>query len=635
MSFFDPESANFLDQCWELRRWSDGVRFLAHPLRSWLYRLRRRATARWRTGPQAVESRLEAPPLLCCDIAPVFGRLTTLPASIAGRDLIFRDADEQLRGWLRLAGGARRGDLNALDDMEDRHAYHRLYWAVRFARAAAFGHAHAAAGLVRQLETWMRLQGDLEPSALAAYTVAERIASLVETIFWIGHQSLSSLQILVPSIKRQIWKDAQHLSKNIEYGLGVHNHLLNNARGLYLAATTLLECDRSPEWKRQAFEIWDEYFPALVLCDGAFAEQSSHYHLLLCRTALEYCLAAYKSGHQLPGGFEEKAKAMFRLANDLLRPDGSIPRFGDNSPDGPIRELWGLLTAAYQHKLLNELPRHFIITPLTLYYGGTPYYRGRTELPTTTTDRTRLYSCGGYAFLRSADGSAEVAVHADPRAETRGHGDAGRGSFELWSRGNVLIREPGCFLSHSAKRAKWYRTGQAQNVTCIEGLAPAVASHDRARLPAWYGTGGGTWKVLSDLSLRFDCDAFRRIRADLGSSRTWTWTDEGSLRFEEWILGSGTVRFSSRLCLGDGNWGPLHWDLASGCGTIDWRGDGGKSARLVFRVPFGVTGTIEPGSFVPEYGVEKPARVIVLQGVQTLPFRWTMGCEFPRRVQSI
>ena len=130
------------------------------------------------------------------------------------------------------------------------------------------------------------------PVASWPYTVAERIASLTTALFWIHRGGSSKLLALIPRVKQQIWKDAAHVSANVEFALGVHNHLLNDARGLFLASAALVsECEQAAQWREQAFTIWDEYFPQLVLADGAFAEQSSHYHLLLCRTALEYWLA--------------------------------------------------------------------------------------------------------------------------------------------------------------------------------------------------------------------------------------------------------------------------------------------------------------------------------------------------------
>ena len=101
--------------------------------------------------------------------------------------------------------------------------------------------------------------------------------------------------------------------------------MLNDARGLFLAARALPEVPEAASWSDDAFRMWDEYFPQLILADGSLAEQSSHYHLLLCRTALEYQLAANLAGHTLDREMTSRLLGMFRLAADLVREDGSFP----------------------------------------------------------------------------------------------------------------------------------------------------------------------------------------------------------------------------------------------------------------------------------------------------------------------
>jgi hypothetical protein len=621
-----PEHKNYLQQCWKTQRFGDSARFLGRPLRTSFYRLRR-----WARRSQArIEpaTKVTAKPMTA-EIHPVFRDAVPQRIAVTGIDLLFRDADRQLEGNYRLAGGAYRhldGSRAAdLEDQEDRHSYHRLYWAARYARAAAFGHAAATPALYRELTAWLGSSGSAGDDAGAAYSVAERIASLAEVLFWTATEAPAEFAARIPakfvaSVKERIWIDASLLSANIEHRLGVHNHLLNNARALYTAAAVLPECTEAADWKRLAFELWDHYFPLLVLSDGAFAEQSSHYHLLLCRTGLEYGLAARQSGRAVPEGFPEKLRAMFSLANDLFRPNGSLPRFGDNSPDCTAEDLWGLLAAARSHGFLEEPPRHAVVTPLTIYYGGSSVVAASGHL------RTRLYPEGGFAFLGPADGSAELAVHADPRAEITAHGDAGRGSFELWRRGQVIIREPGCFLRPGDSRGDWYRSAEAQNVTCIDGLGPAVSRDDQRRLPEWYWKNRGAWTQLPEGSVRFECGAFRRLREDREVVRTWS-CDEKEMRFEERLSGSGAVRFVSRVFLGEGAWGPL-CDLGGGAWQIDSSCGEGRSARLVVNAPDRVTVAIENASFTPEYGVERPARVISLKGMPNLPLRWTLRCEF-------
>jgi hypothetical protein len=542
-----------------------------------------------------------------------------------GLDLLFSDVDRQLRGEFRLAGNRYAsvtfGPSDQFDEIEDRYALERLYWAARYARAAAFGHANAYAGFRNSWTLWFN--SPHTAVTFAAYTTAERIASLSECLFWLGHSVEQNAPEII-SIKEQLWNDAHRLRTNLEYGLGVHNHILNDARGLFRASRVLADLPEAAGWQELAFELWDEYFPKLVREDGTFAEQSSHYHLLLCRTALEYFLATRLCHRSVPVGWELKLYRMFQLSNDLLRPDGSLPRFGDNSPDHPVEDLWGLMSAAYHYGLLHEPPRHRLTTPLTLLYcGEAPRLPGGASLSKSAS----YYPDGGFMFLKSPDRSAEVVVHMDPSSISRGHGDSGRGSFELWWMGQVIVREPGSILSSSNDLSAWSKSGKAQNVTCLNGLAPGVTLEDRRFLPASYANDGGAWTVQRETEGTLRWDGFRRLTRDVVLWRTWAFDEAGDLLLEEKIDGKGEVQFESRLFLGDGKW-KLHGYGFEGEVQLRWSTPEGGSLACDLNLPHSVTPTLGKAWYFPEFGEKKLANLLVLTGNVTLPIRWTSRWQF-------
>ncbi|MGA3294934.1 MAG: heparinase II/III family protein [Candidatus Acidiferrales bacterium] len=570
----------------------------------------------------------ESTPAFSPEFQPIFCDASLSVEAPVDLESAFAEADAQLRGVYRFAGGrCSQFDSDTVEmcrDVEDVHAYHRLYWARRCAVAASFGHEGAQQALLGELPQW--LDGRWENSAIASwpYTRAERIASLTMALFWIHRSAVPGLSSLVVPIKQQIWKDAVQLSSNVEFALGLHNHLLNNARGLFLAATALApECEQAAEWREQAFDIWDKYFPQLVLEDGTFAEQSSHYHLLLCRTALEYSLACRRAGRAMPAGFEGRIRSMFDLANELLRADGSLPRFGDNSPDCAISDLWGLLAAAYYYGLLANPPRHRLITPLTLFYCGTA---PEIPKPAPPVDR-RLFCKGGFAILRSPALDAELVAHGDGRDGVGAHGDTGRGSYEFWWDGHVLVREPGSFFSSSDANWRAYQCADAQNVTSLDGLSPAITKQDEGFVARWYRAEGGTWEALADGGVQFRCEAFKRLRSDITLFRAWRFTDPGTLTLEERIEGSSRVQFESRICLGDAPWGPVEKPVdgdAPLLGRLRWHWGDGASAEMTITAPANLAIADRPCTFLPEYGVEKQGRSLLLSGFQQLPFSWTV-----------
>ena len=597
------------------------------PLRMSLYGLRKELRAR-KPPIAAPRHTRESAPAFSTRVHTIFCDSKRIEKPGIPLDGLFAEVESQLRGAYRLAGGrVHRLDLanwDGLEDAEDHHAYHRLYWAVRYAEAAFFGHEGARNGLVGELSSWLDGRWEGSPVASWPYTVAERIASLTTILFWIGDGGNGLSSSLTVPIKRQIWNDANQLSSSVEYGLGLHNHLLNDARGLFLASAALADCDHAAGWREQAWTIWDECFPKLVLEDGTFAEQSSHYHLLLCRTALEYWVACRRAQRPLPQGFEGRLLAMFDLANELVRPDGSLPRFGDNSPDRTGTDLWGLLPAAYHYGLLRRPPRHRAITPLTLFYCAV-----RPVLPEVEdVAGLRLFPNGGIAILRSATSAAELVAHGDGRDGVGPHGDAGRGSYELWWKGHVLVREPGCFSSPSDANWRSYQCAEAQNVTSLDGLPPVITKQDGRFLARWYRPQGGAWSTLPGIGAEFRCEAFSRLHPDIVVFRTWQFEKPDALMFHERIEGSARVSFESRICLGDAPWGTFERAGVPGTVTLHWQGDDGSSVEMTISAPLNIAMDIQPCTFLPEYGVEKKGRVILLAGSQRLPFSWTVRWKF-------
>ena len=622
------ERSNFLRQCWRTRRWKDGVGTLLLPLRMSLYQLRKEALGRNKqNGNGSIHERAatQPSPAFTSDVHSIFCERPSISHFPFHLGSLFAESDAQLIGVFRLAGGRSasldEATIESSKDPEDAHAYHRLYWVLRYAEAASFGHTGAREGLLRDLPRY--LDGRWESSAIAAwpYSTAERIGSLTSTLFWIDYSRIPALLPLIAPIKTQIWKDGVRLSSNIEFGLGLHNHLLNDARGLFLAGAALdSECEHAAQWRGQALELWDEYFPKLVLEDGTFAEQSSHYHLLLCRTALEYWLAARCAHRPLPAGFEHRLRSMFDLANELLRPDGSLARFGHNSPDRTISDLSGLLAAANPYGVLSETPRHRAITPLTLFYCGTcPELADPTKASSL-----RLFPNGGFAILRSPQFNAELTAHGDGRDTVGPHGDAGRGSYELWWNGHVLVREPGSYFSSSDTAAEFYQSAEAQNVTSLDGLSPAIAKSDARFLAPWYRPQGGVWKQVEGTEVQFRSESFSRLQPDIVLSRQWRLHQPDTFTLEETVEGTTRVRFESRICLGDAAWGPIERTGEQELGSLSWRGEDGSSARMIVKVPATMTLAERPCSFLPEYGVEKQGRLLLLTGIQQLPFSWSV-----------
>jgi hypothetical protein len=208
------------------------------------------------------------------------------------------------------------------------------------------------------------------------------------------------------------------------------------------------------------------------------------------------------------------------------------------------------------------------------------------------------------------------------------HGDAGRGSFELRWRDHFLVREPGSFLGPTRLGQIQRRSGRVQNVTCLDGLAPGVTPEDRQFLPEWYLPKGGTLEFIDDSAIHLRCEGFRRLRPDIFLFRTWQLDNSGGISFSERIEGSGEAGFESRMCLGDLPWSQPERDEVSNASRIQWRDGDGASVRMTVEPPPGTNVSVDPCTFVAEYGQQKPGRMLRVTGGRRLPLEWHVKWEF-------
>lgn len=605
----DGETLAFMRRSLLAGRLRDGVHPLAQAGRRAAFRIRKKALG----GRRGRETAAREIPDFPEDVDWHAALPPGVDLTLDDRRHILTDFAAHSAGFMRLAGGrmhrVAEGRLGEVRDREDAHAYHRLYWLLRLAKASYLGQGGTA--FVSGWRDWLSdpSRGGLE--AQAAYTTGERICSLEESLFWTADSDLGQRRL---AILQQLWLDAWTLQHNVEYSLGLHNHVLQNGRALLRAARLFGAEGRV--FHDQAVLIGNQFWPALVDSDGVLREQSSHYHVLLSRAALDYLyLGGQASG--LSSTVISRLKRMFDLTDDLVRPGGDLPRFGDSSPDATAADLRGLGTAAWRLGATPRPPRDRAVTTLTLYYSASD--------PSGPQDRRgglqRAYQESGFAFLSTADGRLEAAIHADPRPEAFGHGNCARGAFEVCWDGSPLIREPGAFRDFSHPRRSLQRTPRGHNVCSVGNLAPALDADAKRRFSTWYGNEAGEIRIDPDGALRYRWAGFQRRYPDVSLERSWQIADGRRFVFEERVTGGRRLPFESRLHLGD----LAYSEPSSSEGQYRLACSGvGKpwAAILEFDVDSGLRVSTEPSWTNPEYGVEAPATVVVVRGTVQLPCRW-------------
>lgn len=222
-------------------------------------------------------------------------------------------------------------------DAEQTSASHRFHWAVEW-HAAGLTTA-AAEQIAATIAAWLvEFSTSRSGEAWQPYTVSERICNWLVLLPALRHHGTLSDR-LQARILEALPAHVGYLAEHLEYPAGglVNNHILNNARALYLAGSLL----GLPASQRLGRALFERHLPSMVTDSGYLGEASSHYQLLLTRSVLECTVVARHVGDEpFAAGLGRVATMMLeacrRLFPSELQTVGDGPRIGDVSPDIPF-----------------------------------------------------------------------------------------------------------------------------------------------------------------------------------------------------------------------------------------------------------------------------------------------------------
>jgi len=211
-------------------------------------------------------------------------------------------------------------------DSEIINASHRFFWIFSKSNKNVKNYYN-------DIKTWLKLFDDKQDHiAWHPYNTSERICNWLN---FLGFFLKNNDPKIVSSINKQI----NFLIENLEYPASkiINNHILNNARALYISGSILNRVDV----KELGKEIFYNHLKSLISKNGFLIECSVHYQLLVNRWLTEvYILAKLTKDKKLIKflfpiiSSVNKATSSFILSN--RKEIHNFPRIGDISPDMPF-----------------------------------------------------------------------------------------------------------------------------------------------------------------------------------------------------------------------------------------------------------------------------------------------------------
>jgi uncharacterized heparinase superfamily protein len=361
------------------------------------------------------------------------GFVSALPFDLQGQDRsgkVSQTIDLATRAWGLVDGPPWSGSF---EDPEDGYAAHRFGWSLPLLLTAG------GAGQVAQLVSAWLAAHPREDGAPGwdSYSVAERIANWMHLV-----AALTATGGEVGWLRKAIAEHAFWLRDHLELrGEATNNHLINDARALYLAGVLFGDIGLAA----RAREVLLFATPRMFV-RGFLRESSTHYHRLLCRSYVDLLRAARAARDH---GFAESVAGSLdtiAAALEFFEAGPVFPLIGDISPD----------SAPGCHESVSELAR------LTL---------SRQSRPAAASDA----AAAGYYRLQR--GLWSLTAHVNPLGYVPpwSHGHADIGAFAADWRGRPLLVDSGRATYQPSPIGSYGRSVRSHNGISIDGYEPCVA----------------------------------------------------------------------------------------------------------------------------------------------------------------
>lgn len=512
-----------------------------------------------------------------------------------------------LPDWLHAPQGSLdwRWDLN------------RHYWLLTLARAWHYtGHETFARHAARLLRHWMAHNPpDVRSPVWRPFEVAARLNVWAWGAFLLT-QALPFAQEGLGYLWQGLYAQARYLRRHLERHV-VNNHLLLEAKSLAMIGLLFPEFPEAAVWLEEGLEtLWEQvrrqFYP-----DGVHIEQATQYHVLCTGELWELIRLLEHNDVPVPADVLARWEAAVRFQAAVIKPDSSIPLFGDSARHDLHRRFdarWALPGTRPVGEPDEETGWLLGMEPPPGEHGAIP--------------SSEAFPEGGYVVMRDANRYLvlDCGPFGDPVVPSHAHADAL--SFELWAWGQTLLTDSGGYAYHAPPLWRTYfRCTSAHNTVVVDGEDQSVllgrrevVHPARARLVRWSPTPYADWAVAEH-------NGYTRLPAPVRHRRQLLFIGKGKSSNEAyWLLvdtlqGAAAHRLSWHFHFLPGarcSWGPEGRSLRARVEEVGLAILPGDLAGLQAHV---VEGQLSPplGWVSLESGQKDPAPTLVLTYEGNLP----------------
>ena len=394
-------------------------------------------------------------------------------------------------------------------DIEDTFSLNRFGWL--FAEMYGRQSAEFSNSALGWISDWIdTMENRYDHPAWESYSVSERLSNWPFILSVVNSLGLPIVDI-EKKLAKSICNHIDYLLANLELkGTYTNNHILNNARGLYIGGLFIQRRDAILVAKN----IFYEWIPRLFDKEGMLKENSSHYQFLICQRLEQIYFLSLSEGDAAFTEFLKQWFVLIRNGRDFLcvpETGGrwSMPYIGDISPDykpgwtlpgnekgwEKIKDSYGWVT---KDELLDETNQKYFSIRIS--------------------DKFARYDIdGATVFWHIPDGPVRGGSH--------GHYDIG--SFLFFMNGEPVFIDPGR-RSYDMKGSESI-FARAHSSLTIDGLGP-FCEDSRLNTIAAYPYQVSRVSLLTDEggrpTLEIDTDGFKRFSSPVKWKRSFKFNEK-------------------------------------------------------------------------------------------------------------
>ena len=533
--------------------------------------------------------------------------------------------------WSRidLLDAASLGDVKVVWELNRHQWLVQLGQAYRMTRDERYAQAFAA-----------RVTGWLESNPVgvginwaSSLEVALRLMAWCWALVLFSRSRMLSPELL-ERMSASIQDHASHVERYLSSYSSPNTHLTGEALGLFYAGTVFPEMGPALRWREQGARILATESERQVLPDGVYFEQSTCYQRYTVEIGLHLLMLSGRNGFPVPPVVGQSIQAMLDFLLSVRSPRGQAPHIGDadggwllplarRRPDD-LRGIFGVAAALFG-RADYAWAAEGAGPELLWLLGPAGLATFESIRPAPPADSSRLFADGGYAVMRDGWGvdGHHLVFDVGPLGcpASGGHGHADLLSVQCSAFGEPFLVDAGTGKYANATWRSFFRGTAAHSTVMVDGVGQAEPAapfawqqRPRARLRRWLSAETFDFADAEhDAYARLLDPVRHRRRVLFVKPRYWVLLDdlEGAephrveLRFQ---FGRVSARLEAGL------WARA---TAAGRGLLVCPF---ASVPLEVRLREGARHPIE-GWVSPDYGVRRPAPVLVYSATARLPLR--------------